>query len=80
MKRVITLCACVIITIIAFLCLTVFQDPIGRYTLILTESNYSGKHDKDHALLLDTKTGMMWTYRSKSGYESKKWHKEEFGD
>lgn len=58
-----------------------FQSGVGRYSIFLQEQfDYSGKHNEDWVLLLDTKTGTVWTYRSKGSYESKKWHKDEFGD
>lgn len=80
MKNNIILLPC--FAILLLLCYSLFwlQSDVGRYTIFLQEQfDYSGKHNNDHAILLDTKTGTIWTYHSKGSYEPKKWHKEEFG-
>lgn len=57
------------------------SDGTGRYTIVLQKKfDYSGNQNEDRAILLDTKTGTIWTYYCKNSFESKKWHKEEFGD
>lgn len=81
MKEIFITCFCITILITALSYMFWDQRETGRYTIVLQERyDYSGKHNDDHVLLLDTKTGTIRTYYSKTSYEPKKWYKEEFGD
>lgn len=73
--------ACLIVAVIVLTYFISGKNDINMYSIISQEQfDYSGNPKDSHLLLLDTKTGTIWTYYSKTGYESKKWHKNEFGN